>query len=333
MASKTCVSCLWTLQRQSRFVTRTQTPTTRFTAPSRAFTAAHRRFAILDPDNDNPTTPHTSIPPVTPKPTGQGTTTANGSTVSDSSAVAAAGAPLQSPPTGGIMGTYSAYGATEELYKECARHADYTVPQAQDSDAETPKTEDGEDLGVGEGWWHTETGLNPTFSTWSQVTMLHVYLLTVRFRCFDPSVSRIWQQHILDHFFFDAENKMVLNHGMNASGTRNKYLKDLFIQWRGVLAAYDEGIAKDDAVLASAIWRNVFKASENVDIKRLAQIVSYMRRALAKLDAVDDETVMQVMMAFGSPESEGALVALRSKMMDTPFEKAPSKPLPAKKQT
>jgi len=54
-----------------------------------------------------------------------------------------------------VIGTYTAYGATEELYKECARHADYTIPQAQDSDSEMPKTEDGEDLGVGEGWWHT----------------------------------------------------------------------------------------------------------------------------------------------------------------------------------
>ncbi|TVY23413.1 Protein CBP3, mitochondrial [Lachnellula hyalina] len=332
MASKTCVSCLRILQRQSRFVTRTQTPATRFTTPSRAFTTTHKRFAILDPDQDNPTTPNTSIPPVTPKHTKQGTITANGSTVTDSPAVAAAKAPSPSYPKGGVIGTYTAYGATEELYKECARHADYTIPQAQDSDSEMPKTEDGEDLGVGEGWWHTETGLNPTFSTWSQVTMLHVYLLTVRFRCFDPSIARVWQQHILDHFFFDAENKMVLNHGMNARGTRNKYLKDLFIQWRGVLAAYDEGIAKDDAVLASAVWRNVFKASENVDIKRLAQIVSYMRRVLAGLDSADDETVMKAMMTFGSPESEGGLVAFKSKMMDTPFENAPPTRLPAKEQ-
>jgi hypothetical protein len=33
--------------------------------------------------------------------------------------------------------------------------ADYTIPQATDYDAEVPKTEDGEDLGVGGGWWHT----------------------------------------------------------------------------------------------------------------------------------------------------------------------------------
>jgi cytochrome b pre-mRNA-processing protein 3 len=51
--------------------------------------------------------------------------------------------------------TYTAYGSTEALYKECATQADYTMPKANDEDAEAPKTEDGVDLGVGGGWWHT----------------------------------------------------------------------------------------------------------------------------------------------------------------------------------
>ena len=135
---------------------KTQPPTTRFIASSRAFTTTHKRFAELDKDNATPTTPNTSIPPVTPKPIEQGTTANDVSTVTATTAAAAAAeAVSKSPQTGGVIGTYTAYGATEELYKECARQADYKVPQGQDSDAETPKTEDGEDLGVGDGWWHT----------------------------------------------------------------------------------------------------------------------------------------------------------------------------------
>jgi cytochrome b pre-mRNA-processing protein 3 len=53
--------------------------------------------------------------------------------------------------------TYTAYGMTELLYKECALQADYSIPQAQDEDFEIPKAEDGEDLGVGGGWWHDGT--------------------------------------------------------------------------------------------------------------------------------------------------------------------------------
>lgn len=49
--------------------------------------------------------------------------------------------------------TYIAYGVCERLLKECARQADYTIPQAKEKNVEIPKTKDGEDLGVGTGWW------------------------------------------------------------------------------------------------------------------------------------------------------------------------------------
>jgi len=220
---------------------------------------------------------------------------------------------------------------TDLLYKECSSQADYTIPPTTDLDAETPKTEGGEDLGVGSGWWHTELGLKPTFSTWSQVTMLHMYLLSARFRSLktDPQP---WQQHLLDHFSYDAENHMTIQHNMHARGTRNKYLKDLFVQWRGLLAAYDEGLVKGDAVLAAAIWRNVFKANEDVDIKGLAMVVSYMRRTLKGLDELSDEELTTAEVGFGSPKTEESVVRLRSAMLDLPFDKASGKDLPGKKK-
>lgn len=52
------------------------------------------------------------------------------------------------------METYAAYGNTDLMYKEVAQYADYTIPQAREKDGEIPKTEDGEDLGIGGGWWH-----------------------------------------------------------------------------------------------------------------------------------------------------------------------------------
>ena len=50
--------------------------------------------------------------------------------------------------------TYIAYGVCETLVKECARQADYTIPQVRQKDVEVPKTKDQEDLGVGTGWWY-----------------------------------------------------------------------------------------------------------------------------------------------------------------------------------
>lgn len=80
---------------------------------------------------------------------------------------------------------------------------------------------------------------------------------------------------------------MLILHGMSARGIRNRYLKDLFIQWRGLLAAYDEGLVKGDAVLAGAVWRNLFKGDEEVDWIKVSVIVGYMRRVAAMLGSVE----------------------------------------------
>jgi cytochrome b pre-mRNA-processing protein 3 len=53
------------------------------------------------------------------------------------------------------METYTAYGVTEALIKECSIQADYSIPQAQSEVEDMPKTANGEDLGVGSGWWHS----------------------------------------------------------------------------------------------------------------------------------------------------------------------------------
>lgn len=43
---------------------------------------------------------------------------------------------------------------TQKLFEACSSQADYKIPQATQKGAEVPKTEAGEDLGVGEGWWY-----------------------------------------------------------------------------------------------------------------------------------------------------------------------------------
>lgn len=81
---------------------------------------------------------------------------------------------------------------------------------------------------------------------------------------------------------------MLLLHTISARGIRNRYLKDLFLQWRGIIAAYDEGLVKGDAVLASAVWRNLFKGEEDVDWHKVAMVVGYMRKAVVELERVKD---------------------------------------------
>lgn len=164
----------------------------------------------------------------------------------------------------------------------------------------------GDHLGEGSGWWLTEKskgglGLEVTFNSWAQVLYLHMWLLTVRLRCFPEQYVKDWHQNLLDHFFYAAEDRMATWHGMVARGVRNKNLKDLWTQWRGVQLAYDEGLIKGDAVMATAIWRNVFKASPQVDISDLAQVTGYVYRELQTLGRLDDMTITRGDVKFGDP--------------------------------
>jgi cytochrome b pre-mRNA-processing protein 3 len=153
-----------------------------------------------------------------------------------------------------------------------------------------------------------ELGLKPTFSTWSQVTFLHMYLLTVRLRAlpYRESVTT-YSRHLIDHFSHEAEHRMDVYHDLGSRTIRNKYLKDLFIQWRGIIAAYDEGLAKGDAVLGAAVWRNLWKGNqtgpdgEEIDWAKVAQVVVYIRRVLSELAKKDE---VDLVFAIGSADKK-----------------------------
>lgn len=243
------------------------------------------------------------------------------------------------------METYHAYGATEQFIDDINKIVGYDVPQARTKGKEeVPKLEGGEDLGVatGEGEWyrgmltHTrgtdqkavihangaaELNLNPTFNNWAQLTMLHLYVLVTRIRCLPTATAQTWSQHITDHYFRDAEERMDTLHSITARGTRSKYLKDLFLQWRGVLVSYDEGLVKGDAVLASAVWRNVFGANEDVDPVRLTMVVAWLRREVGRVSIEDDALRWS---KFGNLKSEEHVVLMKSHFMDKPLSLDPT---------
>ncbi len=114
---------------------------------------------------------------------------------------------------------------------------------------------------------------------------------------------------------------MTIFHGISSRSMRNRYLKDLYNQWRGVLGAYDEGLIKGDAVLATAVWRNVFKAKDDVDWRNVALVVGFMRRALRALERAPDKAITGAMLKFGNPMSEMALVQKPSGGMKEGFDK------------
>lgn len=122
--------------------------------------------------------------------------------------------------------------------------------------------------------------------------MLHMWLLVIRLRCFDNKEWQAWQKGLVDHFFNDAEAKMGDIHGMTSRMIRSRYLSTLFESWRGVILSYDEGLVKSDAVLAAAVWRNLYKSKEDVDMRYVAAIVSWIRRVVRTLDHTNDSRFM-----------------------------------------
>lgn len=108
----------------------------------------------------------------------------------------------------------------------------------------------------------------------------------------DYGELQMHQRYLIEHFSQNAEDKMTLLHSLDARGIRNRYLKDLFIQWRGCIAAYDEGMVKGDAVLGAAIWRNLFKGEEQVDWEKVVLVVAYMRKCINLLGQYPDVDAM-----------------------------------------
>ncbi|KAK2004833.1 ubiquinol-cytochrome C chaperone [Colletotrichum falcatum] len=180
----------------------------------------------------------------------------------------------------------------EALYKICSSPALYQIPEQERAHDKVRMTADGEEIGHPIGPWLQCLDLQPSFSSWSQTTMLHMYAVIARMRCLDRDASRNLQHQFIDQFFFDCERMMHLNHGMTSSALRQRYLKEIFVQWRGLIAAYDEGVVKDDRVLAAAIWRNLFKSREDADMRQVAAVVAWLRATLHDLEAAPVEDLI-----------------------------------------
>ncbi|KAF2715113.1 hypothetical protein K504DRAFT_396143 [Pleomassaria siparia CBS 279.74] len=222
--------------------------------------------------------------------------------------------------------TYVAYGATEKLLQECSRPGEYTIPQSVDKNGEIPEDENGVHIGVGKGWWYESLGLQPNFNNWAQITFMHMYMLQVRFRMLPESHATPWIQHMTNHAFYAAEDRLVVWHKMHSATIRQKFLKDAFAQWRGVLLAYDEGLIKSDAMLAAAVWRNLLSGREDVDFEKLAQIVGYMRKEIKRLVLASNDEVLTGAWKFeGDPGDEKDITQVMSRALQQREAPVPKK--------
>ncbi|GAA6058111.1 hypothetical protein JCM3770_005944 [Rhodotorula araucariae] len=109
-------------------------------------------------------------------------------------------------------------------------------------------------------FFYEECSLPPSFQTWFSLTTLHVWLLSVRFRSLPPPLGRTYIQELINHMFIDVELRIRGPYAVTQGRLIKGYMNDMLEQYHGACAAYDEGLVRGDAVLAAAIWRNVFGA-------------------------------------------------------------------------
>ncbi|KAK1975537.1 ubiquinol-cytochrome C chaperone [Colletotrichum cereale] len=274
-----CQSCRY----QARLLARSLRATADLASPRNPFAFMARRTA--------PAVKATSTTPAPPSRRcfSQTTTRRNEAPPSGFKQAIASGMMAAAPKT---MAASLTTSRLEALYKVCSSPALYQIPEQERAKDMVRMTAEGEEIGNPVGPWLQYLDLQPSFSSWSQATMLHMYTVIARMRCLDRDASRNLQHQFIDQFFFDCERMMHLNHGMTSSALRQRYLKEIFVQWRGLIAAYDEGVVKDDRVLAAAVWRNLFKSREDADMRQVAAVVAWLRATLQDLEAAPVEDLL-----------------------------------------
>ncbi|CCG82863.1 Putative uncharacterized protein [Taphrina deformans PYCC 5710] len=149
-------------------------------------------------------------------------------------------------------------------------------------------------------FWYNVSGLPPTFQTWFQITQLHLWMIMVRMRALPKSVGHHYQQQMTNHFFNDAEARLRVVYQIRDGRIIQTYMKDLLLQWRGSVAAYDQALVDGDAVMAAALWRNMYGARKDADLVCLDKMVGHVRANLKLLDGTSDEVMQSGKFDFDS---------------------------------
>ncbi|KAI5956880.1 CBP3 [Candida jiufengensis] len=137
-------------------------------------------------------------------------------------------------------------------------------------------------------FYYQTLGLPMSFSQQFQITILHYWILSVRMRALPFKYSRQYQQKLIDRIFTDLESRMTTELGIKSGRLIEGYSKDYHSQLLGAVLSYDEGLMSDDITLAAALWRNIFNANENVDVRHIEALLVYVRSQLYVLNKMTD---------------------------------------------
>jgi cytochrome b pre-mRNA-processing protein 3 len=143
------------------------------------------------------------------------------------------------------------------------------------------------------------------FHSWFTLTLLHVWMALVRLRL-EGKDGTLLADALFGFFWSDVERRLValgftnpLIFGKNLNVYTNFYF--------GAVIAYDEALNASDALLAEALWRNIFDLSADVSPRTLAMLVHYVRREIYQIMRLDAAAVFDGRLQFSRDLSPKAL--------------------------
>ncbi|KAA0198713.1 Ubiquinol-cytochrome c reductase complex chaperone [Fasciolopsis buskii] len=148
--------------------------------------------------------------------------------------------------------------------------------------------------------------LPDTFQSWFSVTALHMWMCLVRLRREGTEGQLLKRAFVnvslcyielgsLKLLWLDLRSRMRT---FKILRKQHKQVKAFQMQFFGSMFAYDEGLlSHSDALLATALWRNLFLSSDTTTGQELEIIVEYVRKNLAHLDGQSSSTIL----GFGTP--------------------------------
>lgn len=145
--------------------------------------------------------------------------------------------------------------------------------------------------------FYAEMGVPDTVDGRFDMIALHTWLVMRRLKPESDAAARVSQA--LFDVLFDDMDRSLRESGAGDLGVGRR-VKTMAKAFYGRIAAYDEGLASDDDVLAAALGRNLYRGADP-GAARIAAIAGYVRRETAALDGQDLADLLTGRVRFGAP--------------------------------
>src|SRR6266705_2533120 len=148
-----------------------------------------------------------------------------------------------------------------------------------------------------------EGGVPDTVDGRFELICLHAFLYLHRLKREQPQAAPLGQR-LFDTMFADFDRSLrEMGTGDLSVGREIRRMDEAFY---GRVAAYEEGLAGDDAVLQPALQRNLYGTAPPTQ-PQLRAMASHLRCEAARLDGQDAAALLAGQISFGEPPRVAAM--------------------------